>query len=453
MPSTGKLVAFVSLWLGILNGTLPVEVLAPPATARVELLLDGRPAGALAGPPWTGTLDVGPEIAPHEVIAVARDAAGEELGRARQWLNLPQPPAILDVTLQVTPEKGGVARVAWAAVEGVAPREVRATLDGAPLAVRDPAAIALPAYDPDSPHLLRVEAAFPGDLTASRELVFGGALAEETSTELTAVPVLLAGRRPAGEIAVMASGRRLAPFAVEEGDADLVVVFDPGARAALRGMIGELLRRAPGVTRAPTASSWVDGRHVARLPPQTRLRVIWPVARQPARPELRWEVFPYTPELSRWEGGLLWHLLLSDGPPAAGGDPALADAVALAGRMAAQNARRRAVLLVVAPGGRDPSHFSAGAVRRYLERLRVPLRVWAPGKVDPAAAAAWGEVEPLPHLAGFERAAKRLFEHLERQRIVWVAGAHLPQELTLAPEARGVVPIATLDSDTPRLRD
>lgn len=270
MPSTGKLVAFASLWLGILNGTLPVEVLAPAATARVELLLDRRPAGVLAGPPWTGSLDVGPEIAPHEVIAVARDAAGEELGRARQWLNLPQPPAVLDVTLQVTPEKGGVARVAWAAIEGVAPSEVRATLDGALLAVRDPAAIALPAYDADSPHLLRVEAVFPGDLTASRELVFGGALAEETSTELTAVPVLLAGRRPAGEIAVVAGGRRLAPLAVEEGDADLVVVFDPGARAALRGMVGELLRRSPGAGSSPTGSSWLDGRHVARLPPARR---------------------------------------------------------------------------------------------------------------------------------------------------------------------------------------
>lgn len=443
MPHAGKLVAFASLWLGIVAGTVPVELLVPPDTARVEVLLDGRPAGVLTAPPWSLPIDLGAEIAPHELTAVATDAMGSELGRARQWLNLPRPPAVLELTVDATPETGGVARIAWAAVAGAAPLAVRASFDERPLPVPDPAAVPVPPYDPEVPHLLRIEADFPGGIAASRELVLGGALAEEMSSELTAVPVLLAGRRARGEeIEVHAGDRPLPPLAVEKGPIDLVVVVDPGARPQLVAMTRELRRMAtvPGGARAIPAR--IDGRFVAPLAAGVRLRVLWPreslrAFDTPARQDVRFELFTPGRELRPRDGGLLWHLMRAEAPePAA--ESRFADAVAVAGLVAAQEARRRGVLLILGPEARDASHYPPAAVRRYLERLRVPLTVWyAGGKRQGEPSAAWGEVERVANLAGLEWATKRLGELLERQRIVWVAGAHLPQALAASPGLDG----------------
>jgi hypothetical protein len=445
MPYAGKLVAFASLWLGIVAGTVPVELLVPPETARLEVLLDGRPAGALTGPPWSLPVDLGAEIAPHELIAVATDAAGNELGRARQWLNLPRPAAVLEVTVEATPEAGGVARVAWGALAGAAPLAVRARLDERPLPVADPSAVPLPPYDAEVPHLLRVEADFPGGVAASRELVLGGALAEEMSFELTGVPVLLAQRRARGEeIEVFAGDRPLPPLAVEKGPADLVVVIDPAARSQLVAMTRELRRMttAPGGIRAmPTR---VDARFFAPLAADVRLRVLWPVASRHARQDVTFELFTPGPERRARDGGLLFHLLRAEAPESAAA-PRLADAVAVAGLAAAQEARRRGVLLVLGPEPRDASHYSAAAVRRYLERMRVPLAVWSTGGKRRGAKAfapgeapgAWGETERVSNLAGLEQATKRLGGLLDRQRIVWVPGAHLPQALTASPGLQG----------------
>ncbi|HEX9667964.1 MAG TPA: hypothetical protein VGC93_00650 [Thermoanaerobaculia bacterium] len=445
LPHAGKMVAFASLWLGVVAGNVPVELLVPPDTARVELFLDGRPAGVLAAAPWKLPVDIGEELAPHELVAVATDAAGGEIGRARQWLNLPQPPAVLEVTLETDPETGGVARVAWAAVGGAQPLQVRATLDEQPLPAGDPAVVTLPPFAAESPHLLRVEAEFPDGYSARRDLVFGGVLAEELTFELTHVPVLLEGKRLASEIVVLGGGERLAPIAVEEGEADLVVVLDPSAREELGALAREVARMGTMHPGARGLLAKVDGRFVAPLPAGTGLRVMWPVARRTARQALRWQVFAHTQELPAREGGLLWHLLRL-GDPTRKGAPALTDAVAVAGLAAAQNTRRRAVLLILGPAPQDMSLYAAAAVRRYLERLRVPLHVWTIGKGD--APAAWGEVERVRNLAGFERAMRRLSELLERQRIVWVAGAHLPQSLALAPEVQGVLPLGTLGSET-----
>ena len=444
LPHVGKMVAFASLWLGVVAGSVPVELLVPPDTARVELFLDGRPAGALAAAPWKLPVDLGDEIAPHELVAVATDAAGAELGRARQWLNLPQPPAVLEVTLETDPETGGVARVAWAAIGGAEPLAVRATLDEQPLPAHDPAVVALPPFDADSPHLLRVEAEFPDGYSARRDLVFGGVLAEELTFELTHVPVLLEGKRLASEIVVLGGGERLAPIAVEEGEADLVVVLDPSARDELNALAREVSRMGTMHPGARGLLSKVDGRFVAPLPAGARLRVMWPVARRTARQALRWQVFAHTQEMPARDGGLLWHLLRL-GDPTRKGAPALTDAVAVAGLAAAQNTRRRAVLLILGPAPQDMSLYAAAAVRRYLERLRVPLHVWTIGGEEPPPM--WADAERVRNLAGFERAMKRLSEVLERQRIVWVAGAHLPQSLALAPEVQGVLPIGTLGSE------
>jgi hypothetical protein len=78
--------------------------------------------------------------------------------------------------------------------------------------------------------------------------------------------------------------------------------------------------------------------------------------------------------------------------------------------------------------------MSPEQVRRYLSRLRVPLAVWS---LDPAAArkrTAWGEVVDVSSVAHMNRALKDLSKLLERQRVVWVEGQLLPQEVTSVDE-------------------
>ena len=50
-------------------------------------------------------------------------------------------------------------------------------------------------------------------------------------------------------------------------------------------------------------------------------------------------------------------------------------------------------------------------------------------------AQAWGGAEDISTLAKLEDAAERLRAELDSQRIVWVEGRHLPQEIRLSPAA------------------
>ncbi|HEX6198749.1 MAG TPA: hypothetical protein VF150_00675, partial [Thermoanaerobaculia bacterium] len=61
------------------------------------------------------------------------------------------------------------------------------------------------------------------------------------------------------------------------------------------------------------------------------------------------------------------------------------------------------------------------------------------GDVPEEVAAAWGEVRPVDRQARFRGAVEELSEHLERQRIVWVEGLHLPQAVELSEPAGDVL--------------
>ena len=78
-------------------------------------------------------------------------------------------------------------------------------------------------------------------------------------------------------------------------------------------------------------------------------------------------------------------------------------------------------------------------VRRYLEKVRVPLFVWA--LVDPPSRpdlTRWGAVEDIRTVARLRKAFRALEENLESQRIVWIDGKHLPQEIVLSEKAVGI---------------
>lgn len=70
----------------------------------------------------------------------------------------------------------------------------------------------------------------------------------------------------------------------------------------------------------------------------------------------------------------------------------IADAVAVAGKLAAEPGGPGAVVLLTLPGTVDGSRLSPGEVRRSLRRLGVSLRVWTPAAEPGDLAAAWGPV-------------------------------------------------------------
>jgi hypothetical protein len=117
----------------------------------------------------------------------------------------------------------------------------------------------------------------------------------------------------------------------------------------------------------------------------------------------------------------------------------LADAAAVAGLEATAAGSRRAVVLVLGDETVDRSHHSPDSIRRYLRTIRVPFSVWS--LKTPAAQAlakSWGEVEDVSSVDRLEKAVERLKANIAAQRVVWIQGRFLPQEITLSERASGI---------------
>lgn len=442
------MVAFLTLFLGLVVGVQPVQVTVGPDVATVELRLDGETVGTLEGEPWTLPVDLGPELSPHRLEAVAFDSQGRELGRVSQTLNLPRPPVELSLAVD-TSSQPAVARMFWRSVLGGEPTDVRLVFDGEAIPVTDPAEVELPDHDPGRLHFLRAELTFDDGSRATDELVFGAA-SDQVAQELTAVPVRVVddGELTVGDLqGILGSeGRELTPVAVDSGSADVLVVPDGGARDALR-QIGAVLRR--GASNLDPRSSRAFSSPLFRLGLLARddvLRVLWP---QPQRREneegaLDFDVFPMTAEQTHDDGGIYWQVAEARHGWNDTGIVRLADAVAVAGSRAAARNRPRAVVVLVSGPVADASTLGTGQVERYLARLGVPLHVWslAPraSKVE-AGDGGFSEAEVVSKVRDLTRATKVLQEDLDRQRMVWVEGRLLPQEIEVqgSPEVERTV--------------
>ncbi|MGD2114000.1 MAG: hypothetical protein PVG07_03040 [Acidobacteriota bacterium] len=457
------MVAFATLLLGLTLGVQPVTVIAAGPVTSVELLLDGEPVGtATAEGSWTVPVDFGAELAPHELVAVARDGDGRELERVRQPVNLPRSPAEAELVIEGAERgEGAVARVTWQSVAAPEPREVTATFDGRPLGVSDPRRVELPPFDPRQLHFLRVELDFGETVSTVVEAIFGGVYRNRTQTELTAVPVVVEeeGALPeeAGELAgwfASPDGEPLRAVAVEEGAAEVLMILDRAAQAELwdlartwlpdaasvrRGGVVSGRRRAsdprPGAGGRPDTSPL---RFDMRLGEDQTLRFFWPAPRRLERDGSVIELFPRSEEHPPAHGGVFWLAAEAHQPPFSRSEQRLADAVAVAGMNVIGRARRRAVVLLLGEDPVDASRFGAPRVRRYLERIGVPLSVWSLGEPDEALRRAWGEVRTVDARHRFTGAVEALVEELAAQRIVWIEGRHLPDRVVLTERARGI---------------
>ena len=423
------MVAFATIYLGLVLGPQAIQVAVDGPVAALEIRLDGETKATRTKPPWLFVIDFGQSYEPHVLEAVAFDQDGEELSRAEQWLNVPRPDAEGEIVLSGGRDGAGVvARVLWESRLSATPEEVVATFDGQPLPVADPERIEIPPHDPDRLHLLQVELIFRGGYSTRIDKTFGGGYADEVETQLTAVPIELPPRRRApqadklqGEL-VDAAGEPLEVVAIDKGQADLVVVRDVAAQPVLDKM-------AAGQGVVPLNDK---ERHSGSLPKDQLTRFLYPVTTELLGHRTRQEQFPSSRAYLRRHGGLAW-LMIQERRSFAPGRQRLAEAVAVAGMAAAQRNRRRAVLLVISADPADVSQVPPEVARSYLAQLRVPLHVWVVG--DRSKTGPWGPQRPIRGFHTLHAATRDLAHSLDRQRIVWLRGRHLPQEIDLAEQA------------------
>jgi hypothetical protein len=413
----------------------PVRVLTTGPVASVAFELDGEEVGRAAASPWLRPVDFGAEYAPHELVARALDGQGREMARARQWINLPRPPAEVEVLLEKDAYGSARAvRLAWASRLGSTPKDVSLTFDGQALLLDGGHRAVLPQFDPQRPHVLTARLDFGGGLESRTDLVLGGGSSGEAESELTAVPVRTSdGKPPTVESLrgrLVKDGTPLQVIAVERLPARVVLVRDLGTFREARNWLPALSRRAP--------------RDWTALGSDDLLQVQWPVARDIPAEDSRNVVFDATGTFRGSEASLA-SLLQTVRYPGANESPRrFCDAVAIAGLQAAGSYSRRAVILVLGTFERDESIRSPGAVRRYLGRLRVPLYVWSlAGGGSSVPAAAWGRAgaggfQDVSSAEDFRRAFEALKKDLDSQSVVWVEGRHLPQRIGMIDRGDGI---------------
>jgi hypothetical protein len=431
-------IAFLTLFFGLTLGSQPVELTVTGPVAAVEILLDGAPVARFDGPPWSGRIDFGQALLPHELVARALDDQGTEVSRVRQWVNLPRSHA--EVEILFDRGEGGrrvAGRLIWRSLTGESPA-LAVTFDGKPLIPDEEGRVVLPPHDLETTHVLSAEVRFSDSLVVRKDVAFGGDLGDEVSTELTAVPIRL---RPGQKLPppeqmrgwFLSAGKPLTVAAVEEGPAELFVVQDLATSAALTEL--DALSRSRSFSDEAKNPEYL--RFFLMLDKEDTVHLVWPVPRSVSGDNGPADLFPTSRPLGAQDGGLLWFLTRAEPPANDPGKQRLSNAVAVGGLKALNGNRRRAVLLVLGERPNDLSPFDPARARRYLESIRVPLFVWTLS--DSAAAGAWGESVEVSSTSKIRKAFARLEKELATQRIVWLDGRYLPQSIELSPAAAAVL--------------
>jgi len=435
------MVTFLSLFLWLMTDVHPVKVAVDPGVASVEIFLDGERIGVATEPEWEVDCDFGQQLRPHELVAVARDETGQELGRAVQLVNLPRADAEVEIVFEgESPEAPTTLRVITESAERLEPLAVFVTFDGLLLREDGNGRFPLPTYDPRQIHIVSAEGHFPEGVTARRDITFGGAYGGMVATELTAVPVILDKNR---ELAVeefqgllSARGVAVRVAAVERPGARVYMVRDHGVWPSLRSagrVIDRRDRELRGATTGELSRVMQEARVSEEIQPQKdRFYLVVP---NPASSR-GLALFPILQPFDIKRRGMPWLTTHIVSGRASVPGQRLAEAVALAGLRAAADGCPRAVVLVIGDDVVDHSGYRPQAVREYLRALRVPLVVWSTKRHGPPGP--WGVAEITTGLSSIEKASRQLLKGLGRQWIVWVEGRHLPHEIELAENEKGI---------------
>ena len=399
------LIEIVTLFLGLVTGPQPVEIAAGTEVASVEIRLDGQTVGRLDAPLRQTEIDLGEALAPHDLVVVALDGEGRELGRDRRWINIDLPEV----------EIGGRAPP-----RGLTPLPI--VLSGE----REPTSEGMAGWFLDGGEPVPVAAVESGPA----EVVVVQHPATRRHLEQMARLYLAYRLNHLGFPAVPSSAA------------------SPDWHPDLLRLEGKEFRRAAATAfaargRAPEGRQlrqlWQSYHQLAALGESTAMRFISPLAASVSHTERQRRLFPRSARVT--DAGLFW---VAEKLPPISFTYRVADAVAIAGREAHAGGRRRAVLLLLEGETTDDGLYDAAAVREYLRALRVPLFVWTLKPTDELPG--WGE----PRFVGlqtqqrstrsgalgesFERlaaAAAELRRAVGGQRIVWLGGERLPHRIEI----------------------
>lgn len=405
-------IAFLTLFLGLTLSHQKVDLTVAGKPQKVELQLDDRVVAVLTHPPWSAIVDFGTHLLPRRLVARALDADGQEIARAEQKVNVPRAAAETQIVLERddvgTPR---AARLVWQSLEGENPTRAELLLDGNSIPVGADLYARLPAIDNARPHLLRAHLVSRLDVVSDSEIAFGGGLEDATSAELTAVAVHQ--RDPKEEIRLTVRGSSPVIAGIEQIPGEVIVVRHPIETETSVRL--DPTRRIARRRSFPTEATATLVGHLAQF--------LWPVGTRTGKADL----FPRSRTYGFTTADDFKKILTDVGVPGAPTTLRFSDAVAVAGLRALAGKRPRAVILIAGENPSDASRLEPNQVREYLAAAGVPFYVWSFGAS--AQAQRWSDVRDISTPRGFSAAFDELLRDLESQRIVWLRGDYLPQEI------------------------
>lgn len=413
-------IVFASRLLGLAAGEQHVAVQVDAEVRKVEVRRNGDLVAVMLQPPWKTVVNLGPELVPQELTVTAFDAEGNERGRDSQTINVAHPPAELGILLDRDADDRLTATISWSHFAHEQPKSLEVKLDGKVVGKGRPkTTFPLGFVDASQVHVLGVEATFSEGIRSRREVVFGGGYSEQVPAELTPVAVRQRGIA-SGPATCLRSGDTVIPSAtVEQGPGSALFILN-GSRGAQR--------REPPEYRSAT---------LFRIP-NAEIRIVHPVAQLVKHAGGETRIFDSTVI-----AGINGTQRLMTAARTPYGVARIADAVGSAAIRALRGGQRRVVVVVLGVNpAADQSLNSPPVVRRYLQRVGVPLRVWSLTGPRPDLAEVWGEVRDVSTAANLLAATEELRQELDSQRLAWLPVAPLDAFKVRATEDCAYMPLA-----------
>ncbi|HEX3581803.1 MAG TPA: hypothetical protein VH087_08570 [Thermoanaerobaculia bacterium] len=419
---------FLTFLLGLTTGKATVSLQADASIASIRLELGGRSVATMTQAPWSADVDFGPELIPQRLVAIGYAADGREIARTSQDVNLPRGAVEVEILLQNENGQPARAKLVARSRKHVEPAQTQLSLDGEPLPVGADLSAGVPQLDWRHPHVLSAVVTFRDGEVARSETIVAGGLGQNVSSDLT--PVAVAKDRRKSDPQTLGGcfaldGAPVRANALEPTNPLVIVVKNPAYEL-------------PPTNRSPGAWWFSPLAREYRLDADTSVRILWATPEQyAARGEPTYSLFPPTIDFSATQFGMAWLVTRAPAPPP-NGPKRFADAVGVAGLAAYQSGRRRAVVLLLDESP-DLSLHSPEVVRRYLDRLGVPLFVWSIGKFPSRG---WGNVVDITSRYNLTTAVDAVKDALSKQRIVWVATDPLASLRIEGNDRCGLKPLA-----------
>ncbi|MFY9552703.1 MAG: hypothetical protein WAU32_16270, partial [Thermoanaerobaculia bacterium] len=386
--------------VGLLIGLFPIAADLGPGREPAHLLLDSRPVCELTDRAPGCMVDLGLDPRVHLLELVRTNAAGRVTERVRRWVTHPGiEPEVLAAGTCDQKRRQCDFDLSWAHPAKLDPKRMDLSLDGIAVWHGKEHHASVPLAHGAKPQVLVLDAQFPDGTRASYTRTLYAFYPEVAQAALQAVPIFPTSVAATDdEVAGALRDARLPVRTVESGESEFVFVLEPN-----------VFDLVPGFIQKPPAFTGRRPYPLAIGPPTGGSDAIDSI--RVVVPDLSLSAYETTAE----QLGKRLPLRMSSWSR-------YSDAVTAAGYALGGSPRRRAIVLVLRGFERpDISTFSETQARAYLSEVMVPLYVWRIGGVT---ASTWPEGRRITSMKDLREAFEALRADVDRQRIVWLEGAH-----------------------------